>query len=194
MVQGTNSAAQAMMARIDDLISARGESVETMSEIGELLRELVADPDFHTDLGEETFDMGIATKQILARGGEESMLAVHDFNAPWVIQETAAVHFHHYWQVLLLAQGEWQDTIWAPIDETKEVTLESIRIARRDVMHAGDVQILDPTEPHGWEANEPRTADDALMLVWTGDHQGKTHTVIDLATGALSQAEPRRGE
>jgi hypothetical protein len=193
MARETNSAAQAMMARIDDLVDARGESAETVSEVGELLRELAADPAFRFDEGEEVTDMGTVTIRVVARGADGALLQVFAFQEPWIAPQTASVHWHNYWQALLLARGNWEDTIWEPIADLTEVTPSSIRVARHEVMHAGDVQILGPTEPHGWEAGEPRNADDALMLLWTGSHGGKPHTAIDLATGALSDA-PRASE
>jgi predicted metal-dependent enzyme (double-stranded beta helix superfamily) len=184
MEQTTNSAAQAMMERIHDLLSARGESVETMSEVSELLRELAADPQFRFDEGGDVTDMVVATIRNLVRGANGERLQVFDFKQPWPTPETASVHWHNYWQVLFLVRGNWQDTIWEPVAQLEQVGPESIRIARREVMHAGDVQILGPTEPHGWEAGEPRNADDALMLLWTGPDYGKPLTAIDLATGA----------
>jgi hypothetical protein len=88
--------------------------------------------------------------------------------------------------VLLLARGNWQDTVWEPVVGLKEISPESIRIARRDVLHPGDVQVLEPTEPHGWEAGEVRNVDDGLLLVWTGDDRGKPRSEIDITTGTVT--------
>jgi hypothetical protein len=192
MVQETISVAQATMSRIDALVGARGESTETMTEIGGLLRELAADPAFRYDEAENAIEIGrhmggsgTAVKRLLARGAGASLLETFALDG-WDTLAGATAHWHNYWQVLLMVRGHWEDTIWEPVAHLSEVAPESIRVARHEVLRPGDVQILGPTEPHGWEAGEVRKADDTVLLVWTGDDGGQPFKVIDLATGALT--------
>jgi hypothetical protein len=110
MVQETNGAAPAVLARIDELIAVRGENIETMAEVGNRLRELAADPEFREDSGEDAVDLGMSTMRVVARGANGTRLETFDERA-WFPRDKASVHWHNYWQVLLLARGNWQDTV-----------------------------------------------------------------------------------
>jgi hypothetical protein len=97
------------------------------------------------------------------------------------------VHWHNYWQILLVVEGSWPDTVWRPVAGIADGVAQGIAIDRRETIAEGELQRLGPDEPHGWLAEEVRRTPKATLLMWSGNAQGKPRVVIDTDTGRLSE-------
>jgi hypothetical protein len=177
--------AGALLDQASAIIRADGENRESMLRIGALLRRLAGSP-----ILDEVIDASrgqSAAVKLLGRHADGAMLSFYWMDG-WVSPPSADVHWHNYWQSLFVASGVWRDTVWRAPGQVRDGRVAEVAVDRREVLAAGDVQVLGPTEPHGWEADERRRADDVVLLMWSGAARGQPRMDLDIATGGVRGA------
>ena len=179
-------AAESLMDRAQELIEKSGENPQTMGEIGRLMVEASESGVFDALIDALPRDRE-TTIDVLAQHPDGPNLSLYWMNG-WVSPASADVHWHNYWQSLLVMRGTWKDTVWKPVADVADGVARDVAVDRREAIHPGEVQVLCPDEPHGWEAEERRRADGVVLLMWSGSAKGQPRVDLNIETGALSQA------
>jgi hypothetical protein len=175
---------QVLLAQAAAITARVGENAQAMSEIGALLHEMARSPEFGELLAIRPGGKRAAVDVIAehADGSNLSLYAMHDWQSP----PSTDIHWHNYWQTLLVVDGRWPDTVWRPPSEIVDGTAHGVAIDRHESFSAGELQTLGPNEPHGWLADEIKRTDKATLLMWSGSAQGKPRVVVDPDTGRLT--------
>jgi hypothetical protein len=185
MSANLEQASQAMLTAAGDLI-ASGEHYESIREIGRLMLDLsrsgVLDGLLGVHPGSEP-----AVVDLLRADPNGSKLLLYRMDG-WQSPSVADAHWHNYWQSLLVVQGSWEDTVWRPVGEVSDGLARTVTVDRHEIIRSGEVQVLGPDEPHGWEAHEARRADGLAMLMWAGNAGGKPRMVLQPDSGSVSEA------
>jgi hypothetical protein len=172
-----------MLISAGDVIAAAGEDHESMGEIGRLMQELsrsgVLDGLLGSYPGSEP-----AVVDLLGADQNGSKLLLYRMDG-WQSPSVADAHWHNYWQSLLVVQGSWEDTVWRPVGEVSGGVAASVTVDRHEIIRRGEVQVLGPDEPHGWEAHEARRADGLAMLMWAGSARGRPRMVLQPESGSV---------
>lgn len=181
-----HAAGMVLLDKAADIISRRGENVATMSEIGDLLREMTASGVFEPLLTLRKADDKSTAVDVIAEHVDGSKLSLY-VTQNWQSPPVTEVHWHNYWQVLLCMEGSWPDTVWKPVNRLADGRAQDIAVDHHETIAEGMIQPLGPTEPHGWTADDQKPVDLAILLMWSGNSRGLPRTDLDLATGELSE-------
>jgi hypothetical protein len=174
-----------MLTAAGAVIAAAGEDHESMGEIGRLMLDLsrsgVLDGLLGSHPGSEP-----AVVDLLGADQNGPSLLLYRMDG-WQSPSVADAHWHNYWQSLLVVQGRWEDTVWRPVGEVSGGLTRTVTIDRHEVIRPGEIQVLGPDEPHGWEAHEARRADGLAMLMWAGSARGRPRMVLEPDSGSVSE-------
>jgi hypothetical protein len=185
MSSDLEQASLAMLTSAGDVIAAAGEDHESMREIGRLMLDLsrsgVLDDLLGSRHGSEP-----AVIDLLGADPNGSKLLLYRMDG-WRSPSVADAHWHNYWQSLLVVQGRWEDTVWRPVREVSGGLAHTVAVDRHEIIRPGEVQVLGPDEPHGWEAHEARRADGLAMLMWAGSARGRPRMVLQADSASVSE-------
>jgi hypothetical protein len=174
-----------LLASAQEILAGAGENQDSMREIGRLMLNLsssrVIEEMIGTHPGSEP-----AVVDLLGADQSGSKLLMYRMDR-WQSPAVTDAHWHNYWQSLLVVRGDWEDTVWRPVAGISDGAAESVTIDRHEAIRAGEVQVLGPEEPHGWEASEARRADGVVLLMWAGSAKGKPRMVLRPETGSVSE-------
>jgi hypothetical protein len=180
---GLKEAGERLLERAHAIVAAKGENPQSMREIGELLREMASsnalDPIIAARPGDTT-----ASMDLLAEHADGSALSFYAMDR-WVSPPATHVHWHNYWQSMLIVRGDWADTVWRPVPASADGGARKIEVDRNEVIPEGDIQILGPDEPHGWTADDRRPADGVVLLMWSASAKGRPRMDLDIETGEV---------
>jgi hypothetical protein len=85
-----------------------------------------------------------------------------------------------------VVEGRREDTVWRPVGEVSGGLAGTVRVDRHEIIRSGEVQVVGPDEPHGWEAHEARRADGLAMLMWAGNARARPRMVLQPDSGSVS--------
>jgi hypothetical protein len=174
----------ALLDRAGAITARTGENARGMDEIGGLLREIRASGALEALLAARPGGKRAAV-DVIAEHTDGSILSLYAMEN-WESPPSTDVHWHNYWQVLLVVEGAWPDTVWSPVAAIADGVASGIAIDRREVIREGELQVLGPDEPHGWLADDIRRTPKATLLMWSANARGKPRVVLDPETGRLS--------
>jgi hypothetical protein len=168
------------------VITARtGENARGMSEIGELLRDFAASGVLGPLLAARPGAKRAAV-DVIAEHVDGSILSIYAMEG-WSSPASTDVHWHNYWQTLLVVEGSWPDTVWRPVFDISDGIARGVAIDRRETIAKGELQTLGPYEPHGWLADETRHTPKATLLMWSGSAKGQPRIVVNPDSGRLCE-------
>ncbi len=185
MSNDTEQVSLELLASAQELVATSGENQDSMGEIGRLMLDLSKSPVIArmiaTHPGPES-----AVVDLLGADHNGSKLLMYRMDG-WQSPAVTDAHWHNYWQSLLVVRGDWEDTVWRPVGGISGGVADTVTIDRHELVRTGEVQVLGPEEPHGWEANEARRADKVVLLMWAGSAKGKPRMVLRPETGSVSE-------
>lgn len=179
------SASHALLTRAQEIVTATGQTAQSMGEIGGLLGEMSRSGVLDHLVAARPGDAA-ASLEVIAEHADGSTLSFYALDG-WEAPPVDHVHWHNYWQSMVVVRGAWTDTVWRPVGALVEGFAPVIEIDRRDALGPGDIQFLGPTEPHGWAADERQRADGVRLLMWSAAAGGKPRMDLDLATGRVRE-------
>ena len=178
-----HAAGMSLLDQAKAIMGRTGENAAGMDEIGELLRGFVASGVLEPLLAARPGGKRAAV-DVIAEHADGSILSIYAME-DWSSPPSTDVHWHNYWQTLLVVEGSWPDTVWQPVFDTSGCIARGVAIDRRGTIAHGELQTLGPNEPHGWTADETRQTAKATLLMWSGSAKGQPRVVIDPDTGRL---------
>jgi len=179
-----HEAGMSLLGKAGEITARSGENAHGMAAIGELLRSFRASGVLDELLAVRPGGKRAAV-DVIAQHPDGSILSFYAMEN-WESPPSTEIHWHNYWQTLLVVEGSWPDTVWRPPSRIVDHVAHGVGIDRHETISVGELQTLGPNEPHGWLAEVTKRTEKATLLMWSGSARGKPRVVIDPDTGRLT--------